>query len=125
MFKKLLFSVLLSVSSTHAQNVVDGSAGISAGSTVTTTPQPIASPQSMADLQATCAWMYIQIQNLQAALQNQQSQLTTLENNPVLTLGQFVSQSSTPPVGWAPRVSLNVITIPSTAPSLTLQMRYP
>jgi hypothetical protein len=41
--------------------------------------------------QAEFDWMYQQILNLQVASSNEQGQLTTIENNPVLKLGQFVN----------------------------------
>jgi hypothetical protein len=70
--------------------VIDGSTTIGAGATVGS-PQPVSQPQTMADLVNTVEWLYIQVANLQAALSNQQQQLSTIEKNPVLTLGQYMT----------------------------------
>jgi len=63
--------------------------------------------------------MWQQMLDLQLASSNEQAQLTTIENNPALQLGQFVTVT-TQPEKVLPNLnfSFKVVTIPNTPPKL-------
>jgi hypothetical protein len=53
-------------------------------------------PQNFADVQATIGFMWQQMLDLQLASSNEQSQLTKIEANRALQLGQFVTVDTQP-----------------------------
>jgi hypothetical protein len=54
------------------------------------TPQPVPTPVTQTDIN-TVEWLYLEVLDLQQASSNEQAQLSTIEKNPVLTLGQYMT----------------------------------